>query len=79
MKTILATLILTAALATAARADKITVEMYLVTDQGVGERIGTITVEDTPYGAVFTPQLAKLPPRHTRLSRARARQVRLRR
>jgi Cu-Zn family superoxide dismutase len=62
MKTILSAMFLIAATAVAAHADKITVEMYLVSDAGVGERIGTVTVEDTKYGALFTPQLTKLPP-----------------
>lgn len=38
------------------------VEMKLATPQGAGQSIGTITLEDTPYGVTFTPDLKSLPP-----------------
>lgn len=38
------------------------VEMKLATPQGAGQSIGTITLEDTPYGVNFTPDLKSLPP-----------------
>lgn len=34
----------------------------LVTKEGVGPDIGRITVAETPYGVVFTPDLERLPP-----------------
>ena len=40
-----------------ALADEITVKMHATTDKGPGEAAGTISVTDTPYGALFTPQL----------------------
>jgi Cu-Zn family superoxide dismutase len=46
----------------AARADEKLVTVHLVSDAGIGEKIGTIRVTDTAYGALFTPQLSKLPP-----------------
>ena len=43
-------------------ADEIAVPMATVTADGKGQAVGTITVADTPYGALFTPQLNQLPP-----------------
>lgn len=37
------------------------VEMKLATPQGAGESIGTVTLEETPYGITFTPALHALP------------------
>jgi Cu-Zn family superoxide dismutase len=34
----------------------------LATDDGIGAEIGTIKVQDTAYGALFTPSLRGLPP-----------------
>jgi len=42
-------------------ADKV-VQMNLVSEQGVGKNIGTITISSGPNGLVFTPQLAGLAP-----------------
>jgi len=42
-------------------ADKV-VQMNLVTEQGVGNGIGTITISEGPQGLVFTPQLHGLAP-----------------
>ncbi|MRR15341.1 MAG: superoxide dismutase [Cu-Zn] SodC2, partial [Deltaproteobacteria bacterium] len=39
-----------------------TIPMNLVNDQGMGEAIGVITVQDTKYGLLLTPQLNRLPP-----------------
>ncbi len=47
--------------ATTAQAD-ITVQMNMVDDQGIGKSIGHVLISETPYGAVFTPSLAGLPP-----------------
>jgi Cu-Zn family superoxide dismutase len=62
MKTILTALFLAATMTVAAYADDETIDIYLVSDSGIGEKIGTIEVRDTEYGALFTPNLAKLPP-----------------
>ena len=43
-------------------ADEVSVTMFLTADTGTGQAIGTISVEDTPYGALFTPDLSGLPP-----------------
>jgi Cu-Zn family superoxide dismutase len=48
--------------ATAASADEIVVTVTLATDAGVGKEIGTVKVQDTAYGALFTPSLRELPP-----------------
>ena len=53
---------LLALFATAAYADEIVVAVTLATDAGVGKEIGTIKVQDTTYGALFTPNLRDLPP-----------------
>lgn len=43
-------------------ANELTVPMYLATASGPGAAIGTIAVQDTPYGALFTPDLTGLAP-----------------
>jgi len=43
-------------------AETITVPMATTTTAGNGQSVGTITVSDTPYGALFTPDLSGLPP-----------------
>ena len=45
----------------AGRAD-ITVQMSTVDEKGIGKSIGEVTVGETPYGVVFSPTLAGLPP-----------------
>ncbi len=40
----------------------VVVSMNLVTEQGIGKSIGTITISEGPAGLVFTPQLTDLPP-----------------
>lgn len=44
-----------------AQAATVDVEMNLVTGQGIGQEIGKITISETPYGLLFTPQLKALP------------------
>ncbi|MGA2655530.1 MAG: superoxide dismutase [Cu-Zn] SodC [Gammaproteobacteria bacterium] len=39
----------------------IEVPMSIVNDQGAGEQVGTITISETPYGLLFTPDLKNLP------------------
>lgn len=48
--------------AAVAAADEIVVTVALATDAGVGKEVGTIKVQDTAYGALFTPNLRDLPP-----------------
>lgn len=43
-------------------AGELTVEMFLTMPSGSGQTVGTITVKDTPYGALFTPDLTGLTP-----------------
>jgi len=43
-------------------AEDITVKMSLVTDQGSGKEIGTVTASDSKYGLILTPQLSDLAP-----------------
>lgn len=50
------------ALSAAAVADELTIEMHEVDSEGVKDSIGTITVTDTSYGALFTPDLTGLRP-----------------
>ena len=48
--------------ASSAHAGEIVLPMNLVSDQGVGAGIGTVTIREDPMGLVFTPQLQGLPP-----------------
>lgn len=43
-------------------AEDLVVQMHLLTDQGMGKSIGTITVKDTPYELLLVPQLTDLTP-----------------
>jgi Cu-Zn family superoxide dismutase len=45
----------------AAQAATVDVDMNLVTGQGIGQEIGKVTISETPYGLLFTPQLKALP------------------
>jgi Cu-Zn family superoxide dismutase len=47
---------------TPARAAEIVVTIHLSTDAGPGKEVGTIKVQDTAHGALFTPNLRDLPP-----------------
>src|SRR5690348_9399788 len=40
----------------------IVVPVYLVSNDGQGKKIGTITADDTIYGLLLTPKLQDLPP-----------------
>jgi Cu-Zn family superoxide dismutase len=62
MKATFASLLWVAATMGVAYADDLTIDIHLVSDSGIGEKIGTIHVTDTKYGALFTPSLTKLPP-----------------
>ncbi len=46
----------------AAAADSTVVQMHLVSADGVGESIGTVTATQRPFGTVFAPDLGKLSP-----------------
>jgi Cu-Zn family superoxide dismutase len=54
-------LAITFSLCRAARAD-ITVKMSTVDETGIGKSVGQVVVSETPYGVVFSPSLAGLPP-----------------
>jgi Cu-Zn family superoxide dismutase len=43
-------------------AAEVVVTMNLVSEQGVGKSIGTVTISEGPAGLVFTPKLADLTP-----------------
>jgi Cu-Zn family superoxide dismutase len=62
-KSLLASVFLVALLAafTAFAAD-VEVTMNLVTDQGIGKSIGTITISEGPKGLIFSPKLTGLTP-----------------
>ena len=40
----------------------ISVPMHLVDEQGIRQQVGTVDISPSPYGLVFTPALAGLPP-----------------
>jgi Cu-Zn family superoxide dismutase len=42
--------------------EEVTVKMNFVTPEGVGKEIGTVTLSDSPYGLILTPQLTGLTP-----------------
>lgn len=44
------------------QAEEIVVDMYYTLPEGAGSKFGTITITETPYGALFTPQLNGLSP-----------------
>lgn len=50
------------AVAIPAPAAELAIEMRLVSESGVGERIGSIMAADSPYGLILTPRLGNLPP-----------------
>jgi Cu-Zn family superoxide dismutase len=49
-------------LAGSASAEQVVVQMNLISDQGVGAAIGTVTLTDTPQGLKLTPALSGLTP-----------------
>lgn len=54
--------ILALVVATGAQAASEKVEMNLVTSQGVGQTIGSVTITETDKGLEFSPDLKALPP-----------------
>jgi superoxide dismutase, Cu-Zn family len=50
------------AIAGAAAHAALTVPMSFVDEKGVGKPAGTVVISETPYGLVFTPSIAGLPP-----------------
>ncbi|HEX5133335.1 MAG TPA: superoxide dismutase [Cu-Zn] SodC [Candidatus Krumholzibacteria bacterium] len=48
--------------ATPVLADTLTITVHLTSDTGMGDEIGTIRAEDTPYGLLLTPALTGLTP-----------------
>ncbi|HEX7415877.1 MAG TPA: superoxide dismutase [Cu-Zn] SodC [Smithellaceae bacterium] len=44
-----------------AMANEKEIQVNLVNDQGLGENIGTISVQDSKYGLILTPKLSNLP------------------
>ncbi len=48
--------------ATPALADTLTITVHLTSEHGVGDAIGTVKAEDTPYGLLLTPALTGLAP-----------------
>lgn len=51
-----------AALATPKAVVMAPVTMHAVSESGIGAALGTVTIEETPYGVVFTPSLTGLEP-----------------
>lgn len=49
-------------MAATAQAAELSVTMHAISEQGVGDSIGTVTIADSPQGATFTTDLAGLPP-----------------
>jgi Cu-Zn family superoxide dismutase len=45
-----------------AHAEDLQVKMHLLTQEGLGDAIGTVTISVTEYGLAFTPQLERLSP-----------------
>jgi Cu-Zn family superoxide dismutase len=43
-----------------AHAEDLQVKMHLLTQEGLGDTIGTVTISETEYGLAFTPQLERL-------------------
>lgn len=58
----LMTLAFTFFLVSNAYASKLTIPLYLTSDQGSPKFIGNVIAEDTPYGLLLTPNLKDLPP-----------------
>lgn len=43
------------------KAEELSIPINLIDEEGVGEEIGTISVRDTDYGLLFTPDLTNIP------------------
>ena len=55
----LAAMLMTAGMA---RAEELVITVYALNDAGMGDKIGTVTAADTPYGLLLTPALKGLTP-----------------
>ena len=62
MKKILFALFMVMFFAGYALAGEMLIKVNLVTEQGIGKSIGTVTATDSQYGLVLTPQLSGLSP-----------------
>jgi Cu-Zn family superoxide dismutase len=62
MKTLVVGILLTWILAPLAWGQEMTVPMYLLTKEGTGKQIGTVTLKDTRYGLLLLPALSGLKP-----------------
>ncbi|MGI8967336.1 MAG: superoxide dismutase [Cu-Zn] SodC [Limisphaerales bacterium] len=62
MKTLLLGILLSVVMSCAARANDLVIHIRLLTPEGTGKEIGTITARDGPYGLILTPQLTDLTP-----------------
>lgn len=61
IKTLLMTVFLLAGFGMA-QADALQVQMNLLTPEGIGDPAGTVTISESEYGLVFSPQLTGLSP-----------------
>ena len=43
-------------------AEEVSTVIQMIDEEGVGKEIGTVTIEDTEYGALLTPDLQDVPP-----------------
>jgi superoxide dismutase, Cu-Zn family len=62
MKKILFALVMVMLFAGYALAGELLIKVNLVTEQGIGKSIGTVTAADSQYGLVLTPKLSGLSP-----------------
>jgi Cu-Zn family superoxide dismutase len=61
MKTLMIVVAILAFASANLAAEKLTISIHLVSDEGVGEQIGTVVAEDTKWGLLLTPSLSGLP------------------
>ncbi len=62
MKKILFALFIVVFFAGYSLADEMVIPVHLVTEQGIGKNIGTVTAADSQYGLLLIPQLSDLSP-----------------
>jgi len=62
MKKILFALFIVMLFAGYALADEMLIKVNLVTEEGIGKNIGTVTATDSQYGLILIPQLSDLSP-----------------
>jgi Cu-Zn family superoxide dismutase len=62
MKRLLIGLLAGIFLAGYAYGEELVISIHRVNAKGVGEQIGTVTLSDSPYGLILTPDLKGLPP-----------------